>query len=220
MDIKAVIFDMDGVIFDTERIYLEDWTKVFKKYGYEMKKEIYLSVMGRGRKVVKEVFRKHFGQELPIEKMYKEKDFLLNEAINNNKIPLKEGAIEILNFLGNNGYKIALASSAKRDRILKQVELAGIKEKFKIIVSGDDVKNNKPDPEIFLKAAKGLDVSPKQCIVIEDSTSGICAASKAGMIALHVEDLKKADNEILLNCYSNFKNLTEILQYLQSKVME
>ena len=214
-NIKAVLFDMDGVIFDTERIYLEDWTKVFEKYGYKMVKDTYISVMGRGRKVVKEVFRKEFGQDLPIEEMYIEKDALLNEAIVNNKIPLKEGAIKILNFLGNNGYKIALATSAKRERVDKQLNGANIQEKFDAIVCGDDIINSKPDPEIFLKAAEKLSVKPEECIVIEDSPAGIKAAYNAGMIGLHVEDLKEADSSILNYCYKNFKNLSEIKEYIK-----
>lgn len=213
-NIKAVIFDMDGVIFDTERIYLEDWTKVFEKYGYKMIKEVYISIMGTGRKNVKEVFRNEFGQDLPIEEMYIEKDALLFEAIESNKVPLKEGAVEILNFLGNNGYKIALATSAKRDRLDKQLKGANIQDKFGAIVCGEDVVNSKPNPDIFLKAAEILSVKPEECIVIEDSPAGIKAAYNAGMIGLHVEDLKEADEEILKYCYKNFKNLNEIMKYI------
>ena len=82
--IKAVLFDMDGVIFDTEREYLKEWEAIFKKYGYKMKKEIYISVMGRGRKKVKEIFKEKFGEDLPIDKMYIEKDKMLKKAVENN----------------------------------------------------------------------------------------------------------------------------------------
>lgn len=215
-NIKAILFDMDGVIFDTERIYLEDWTKVFEMYGYKMIKEIYISVMGTGREAVKKTFKNQFGQDLPIDKMYIDKDALLFEAIENNKIPLKNGAIEILDFLRDNGYKIALATSAKRERLEKQLQGACIKEKFDAIVCGDDVSNSKPNPEIFLKAAQKLLVEPKDCIVIEDSPAGIKAAYNAGMIGFHVEDLKEADTEILKYCYKNFKNLLEINEFLAS----
>ena len=213
--IKAILFDMDGVIFDTERVYLEDWTRVFADFGYKMEKEIYISVMGTGRKSVKEVFRQKFGQDLPIDQMYIQKDALLYEAIENNRVPLKEGVIEILNFLGNNGYKIALATSAKRDRLEKQLKGANIWDRFDAIVCADDVVNSKPDPEIFLKAAKKLSVNPEECIVIEDSKAGIRAAYNAKMMGLHVEDLKQADEEILRYCYKNFKNLLEIKKFIE-----
>ena len=213
--IEAVIFDMDGVIFDTERVYLEDWIKVFKQYGYDMKKEIYVSVMGTGRKNVKRVFIKEFGKELPIEEMYIIKDKLLVEAIENNKIPLKLGAIELLDFLRDNGCKIALATSAKRDRMEKQLNGANIKEKFDTLVCGDDVERAKPNPDIFLKTANKLGVSPENCIVVEDSCAGIEAAHNAKMMGLHVEDLKEADETIKKYCYKNFKDLIEIKEFIR-----
>ena len=218
--IKAVLFDMDGVIFDTERVYLEDWTKVFEKYGYNMIKEVYISVMGSGRNNVKDVFRNKFGQELPIEEMYIEKDALLFEAIESNKIPLKEGVIEILDFLGNNGYKMGLATSAKRARLDKQLKSASIENKFDTTVSGEDVVNSKPNPDIFLKAAEKLSVRPEECIVIEDSPAGIRAAYNAGMMGLHVEDLKEADEDILKHCYKNFKNLIEIHKFIDENILK
>ena len=214
--IKAVLFDMDGVIFDTEREYLKEWEVIFKKYGYKMKKEIYISVMGRGRKKVKEIFKEKFGEDLPIDKMYIEKDKMLKEAVENNKVPLKEGALELLEFLKENGYKIALATSAKRERVKIQVRHAKIENIFDVIVCSEDITNLKPDPEIFLKAAEKACVNPENCIVIEDSEAGIKAAFNAKMIGFHVEDLKKADESILKYSYKNFKNLIEIKEYIKS----
>ncbi len=214
--IKAVLFDMDGVIFDTEREYLKEWEVIFKKYGYKMKKEIYISVMGRGRKKVKEIFKEKFGEDLPIDKMYIEKDKMLKEAVENNKVPLKEGALELLEFLKENGYKIALATSAKRERVKIQVRHAKIENIFDAIVCSEDITNSKPDPEIFLKAAEKVCVNPENCIVIEDSEAGIKAAFNAKMIGFHVEDLKKADEIILKYSYKNFKNLIEIKEYIKS----
>ena len=194
--IKAVLFDMDGVIFDTEREYLKEWEAIFKKYGYKMKKEIYISVMGRGRKKVKEIFKEKFGEDLPIDKMYIEKDKMLKKAVENNKVPLKEGALELLEFLKENGYKIALATSAKRERVKIQVSHAKIENIFDAIVCSEDITNSKPDPEIFLKAAEKVCVNPENCIVIEDSEAGIKAAFNAKMMGFHIEDLKKADESI------------------------
>ena len=214
--IKAVLFDMDGVIFDTEREYLKEWEAIFKKYGYKMKKEIYISVMGRGRKKVKEIFKEKFGEDLPIDKMYIEKDKMLKKAVENNKVPLKEGALELLEFLKENGYKIALATSAKRERVKIQVSHAKIENIFDAIVCSEDITNSKPDPEIFLKAAEKVCVNPENCIVIEDSEAGIKAAFNAKMMGFHVEDLKKADESILKYSYKNFKNLIEIKEYIKS----
>lgn len=211
---KAVIFDMDGVIFDTERVYLEIWQSVFEKYGYKMTKELYVNVMGTGRKNVIKTFLENFGDDLPIEKMYEEKDNQLFYIRENQGIPLKEGVKELFSMLKEKNYKIALATSAKRERVEKQIKDKWLKESFDAIVCGDDVEKGKPSPDIFLKAAKKIDVEPENCFVVEDSPAGIKAAFSGGMKGIHVEDLKAADEDILKYCEKNFKNLQEIKEYL------
>ena len=163
-----------------------------------------------------EIFKEKFGEDLPIDKMYIEKDKMLKKAVENNKVPLKEGALELLEFLKENGYKIALATSAKRERVKIQVSHAKIENIFDAIVCSEDITNSKPDPEIFLKAAEKVCVNPENCIVIEDSEAGIKAAFNAKMMGFHIEDLKKADESILKYSYKNFKNLIEIKEYIKS----
>ena len=211
---KAVIFDMDGVIFDTEKVYLDIWIEVFEKYGYKMTKELYVNVMGTGRKNVIKTFLENFGDDLPIEKMYEEKDNQLFYIIENQGIPLKEGVKELFSMLKEKNYKIALATSAKRERVEKQIKDKWLKESFDAIVCGDDVEKGKPSPDIFLKAAKKIDVEPENCFVVEDSPAGIKAAFSGGMKGIHVEDLNAADEDILKYCEKNFKNLQEIKEYL------
>ena len=214
---KAVIFDMDGVIFDTERVYLEIWQSVFEKYCYKMTKELYVNVMGTGRKNVIKTFLENFGDDLPIEKMYEEKDNQLFYIIENQGIPLKEGVKELFSMLKEKNYKIALATSAKRERVEKQIKDKWLKESFDAIVCGDDVEKGKPSPDIFLKAAKKIDVEPENCFVVEDSPAGIKAAFSGGMKGIHVEDLKVADEDILKYCQKSFKDLQEVKKYLSYK---
>lgn len=214
---KAVIFDMDGVIFDTERVYLEIWQSVFEKYGYKMTKELYITVMGTGRKNVIKTFLENFGDDLPIEKMYEEKDNQLFYIIENQGIPLKKGVKELFSMLKEKNYKIALATSAKRERVEKQIKDKWLKESFDAIVCGDDVEKGKPSPDIFLKAAKEIDVEAKDCFVVEDSPAGIKAAFSGGMKGIHVEDLKVADEDILKYCQKSFKDLQEVKKYLSYK---
>lgn len=213
--IKAIIFDMDGVIFDTEMIYLKVWSEVFEKYGYKMTKEIYASVLGTGRENVKKVFVSHFGSDLPIDDMYIEKDENLAKEIEKG-VPLKSGVYEILEYLKENDFKIDLATSAISKRAFKQLKQANIENFFNAIVCRDEVKETKPNPDIFLKAADKLMVKPEQCIVIEDSSAGIEAAFNAGMVPIHVVDLKEADEKILNNSYKSFNDLNEIRNELMS----
>ncbi|MBS5938579.1 HAD family phosphatase [Clostridium sp.] len=207
--VESVIFDMDGVLFDTESIYLKVWKNVFKKYGYKMTKDIYSQVIATGRENVKKVFLREFGEKLPIEKMYVEKDLALKEEIEK-CVYIKEGAVEILTHLKSKNYKVALATSSDRERMNKQLEKANIRKYFDEIVCKDEVEKTKPNPEIYLKVANKLNVNPKNCLVIEDSLAGVKAAYKANMKVLHVEDLKKADNEIKKYCYKSFNNLLDI----------
>ena len=213
--IKAIIFDMDGVIFDTEMIYLKVWSEVFEKYGYKMTKEMYASVLGTGRENVKKVFLNHFGSDLKTDDMYIEKDENLAKEIEKG-VPLKLGVYEILKYLKEDNFKIALATSAISKRAFKQLKQANIESFFDVVICRDEVIETKPNPEIFLKAADKLMVKPEQCIVIEDSSAGIEAAFNAGMIPIHVVDLKEADEKILNNSYKSFNDLNEIRNELMS----
>lgn len=212
--IKGVLFDMDGVIFDTEKAYLDTWTKVFKSYGYDLKRETYISIMGTGRDNAVKTFKEAFGHNIPMEDMYRDKDRILKEIIESGRVPLKQGVVEILTYLRENNVKTALATSARMWRAETQLNMAGIKDMFDKITCGDEIKNLKPNPDIFLKSAEKLGLNPDECIVIEDSPSGIQAAFNAGMYGIHVEDLKEADETIKKYCRANFRNLIEIKQYI------
>lgn len=216
-NIEAVIFDMDGVIYDTEAFYLKNWIQVFNQYGYDMTKDIYVKAMGRGRKKVKEYFKSIYGEDLPIDEMYIKKDKLLFDSIKSNEVPLKLGALDLLKYLKSKNIKTALATSAKRERLNVQLKESPIVQYFDTIVCGDDVVNSKPNPEIFLKAAGIIKVVPEKCIVIEDSEAGIKAAYDGNMIGFHVEDLKEADDNIKENAFMLFKNLVEVKKYIEGR---
>ena len=166
--LKGVLFDMDGVIFDTEKAYLETWTEVFQRYGYELKKETYISIMGTGRDNAVRTFKNVFGEMLPIEEMYKVKDKMLKEIVESGKVCMKPGVKELLLYLKKNNIKTALATSARRWRAEIQLEMAEINGLFDVVVCGDEIRRLKPNPEIFIKTAGKLELEPEECIVIED----------------------------------------------------
>ena len=213
-NIEAIIFDMDGVIFDTEKLYFNVWERIFKKYGYDMTIDVYSSVMGIGRDNVKKVFKEIYGQDIPIEQMYKEKDEEVLAAIEENKVEVKAGVKDILEYLEKNELKVVLATSAKRDRVYKQLIGVGLLDKFDYILCGDEIINPKPNPEIFIKVAKKLEIKEEHCLVIEDSYSGLNAAFNAKMKVVHVPDLidyhKKLKNKINIR----LENVIELKKYI------
>lgn len=217
---NAIIFDMDGVIFDTERVYMNIWIKVYAKHGYEMTRDIYKTFIGRDRMSVIVILHNIYGQDFPAEEMFKKCDLKLKEAIDNGQVPVKSGALEILDYLKKQNYKLALATSSSKNKLEMQLKIHNLKNIFDDIVCADDVTKSKPDPEIFLIAAQKLCAKTEECIVIEDSPAGIEAAYNAGISALHVEDLVPANEEIIKHSDEQFKNLFEVKKYISNYISD
>lgn len=218
LKIECVIFDMDGILFDTEKISYNFWKITLKKYGYIFSKDVYTSFMGTNHKSSNKILIKKYGRELPIAKIRAEKDIEMFNYIQENGLGVKPGAYELLDFLVEKRCNVALATSTIRKRTIDLLEMAGIRYKFKSIICGDDVINSKPDPEIFLKAAEKLAVNPKRCIVLEDSPAGIEAAHNAGMMGINVPDLKDPDDRMELLAYKICGSLLEVRDYLKSLI--
>lgn len=189
---QAVIFDMDGVIFDTERIYFESCVEAAEKYKLESIERVCLDCVGTSS--MREVFLEAYGKDFPFD-AYSEEAGRISSGKLQNGYPMKEGAAELLDALMEHNIPAAVASSTATKAVVKALMKAGIIHCFRKIVGGDMVKNGKPDPEIFLTAAALLDVPPEGCLVIEDSPHGISAAHKAGMIPVFVPDLIQPDDK-------------------------
>lgn len=214
---KAIIFDMDGVIFDSERAVLKEWQILSKKYGFEGFEEIYPYCIGATAKKSKEIFCSRFGEDFPYEEYSKEKSVAFHKKYDGGKLPIKNGIVEILTFLKEEGYFIALASSTRREAIMSELTDAGLIKFFDRIISGDMVERSKPSPDIFLKAIEGLDVSPKDVFVIEDSFNGIRAAHAANMRPVMVPDMLMPDEEIKGLSEVVLKDLFEVKKYIGNK---
>ena len=215
--IQGVIFDMDGVLVDTERISFKFWIKSFEKYGYKYSIDTHLSIIGRNNQSIRKILGETFGPEFPLEDIcnYKSEsmiNYLLEEGT-----PLKSGVFELLDFLRESNYKIAVATSTHRERAIQRLESVGIKEKFDDMVCGDEIEHSKPNPEIFLKAAKKLGLEPEECIVIEDSPAGVEAGYKGGMKVINVPDMKIPDEEMKKHASLICNNLLEVKEYLETK---
>ncbi|MGV8997908.1 MAG: HAD family hydrolase [Parvibaculaceae bacterium] len=206
--VNAVIFDMDGLLLDTERVYRVVLQQACAAHDYEMTDALFHSLIGVPGPAGFDIIRKHFGAPFPMD-LYKQSIGELVEVHFADGVPLKAGAGELLHGLNASGIPIALATSSSRVVAERHLVHAGIRDHFEIIFTGDDVTNGKPNPEIFLKAANALAIAPAHCIVLEDSHNGIRAAHAAGTMPVMVPDMLAPTDEIRAKCVMIVADLHE-----------
>ena len=215
--VKAVIFDMDGVIFDSERLVIECWQVIAAKHNVPDIVEICMRVQGNNREETGKRFREKYGNDFPYEEYKKEVSALFRQLYGGGRLPLKPGVVEILKDLKDNRVPLALASSTRTDIVKLELEEAHLLPYFDVVLGGDMVPRSKPEPDIFLVAAAGLRVEPVNCYVLEDSFNGIRAAYRAGMHPIMVPDMQQPTKEIRELAEVIVDNLTAALGYLQAR---
>lgn len=188
MPIKGLIFDLDGVLVDTVPVHFSAWSRMFKEYGYEFGKQEYRNLVdGRPRfDGARAVMVNHSEQQIR-EAANKKNDYYV-EAIDRGDFQVFEAASALVRKSQADGYGLAAASSSVNVKTV--LEKAGLLDAFSVVVGGDDVENGKPSPDIFLTAASRLGLKVEECIVIEDSSSGVKAAKNGGFycVGLQHED--------------------------------
>ena len=214
MNNKAVIFDMDGVIFDSEQIVCNLWIDYAKEVDLPGIDEIIIKCIGINDKSTAQVFRDAYGEDFPYEAHKKVISTRFHERYDGGRLPKKPGIDELLKVLKEKGFKTALASSTREEVVRNELRDAGLLDYFDFVIGGDKVSHSKPDPEIFIKAAEGLGAKVKDCYVIEDSFNGIKAANAAGMIPIMVPDLLQPTPEILDLCAFKLDSLGEVKKVL------
>lgn len=196
MSEAAVIFDMDGVLFDSERAWLLSWQEIAEKHGIEgIERAVYASI-GLTEEATRAITQEIMGEGFPLDAYREEAGEVFRTKWQEPGLPVKPGAREILEKLKSLGAGLALATSTKRETARAELEQAGLLQFFDEMAFGDMVSHSKPAPDIFLLAAKLLGRDPASCFVIEDSFNGIRAAKAAGMRAVMVPDLLQPDEEI------------------------
>jgi len=216
MGIKAIIFDMDGLMFDSERLTMEAIKKVGQTYQYAIKDEHIHEIIGTNQKFAKTRLHERFGEDFPFEDIMKQKKIDLLEYYQTEGVPKKEGLVELLEFLKEKKLALAVATSSYRESAAFILKKAEVFPYFDAIVCGDEVINSKPEPEIFLKAASTLGVSPEECIVLEDSENGLIAAQKAGIRSIFVKDLVTPKDEVLAKVYKQVNTLRDVIEIVNS----
>lgn len=214
--IKAVVLDMDGTMFDTETLTLRAWEHIGKKIGYTITKETITKTIGLNEQNTKLILAKEFGESFDYEYFKKQYKDYIECYIQDNGIPLKNGLFELLDYLKDNQYKIAVATSTNNHRATFYFEHAGISKYLDAVVSGDMIEHGKPAPDIYLKALELINIAPKDALALEDSPYGILSASAAGLKPIMIPDLVEPDEEILKHVYKKFDSLIDVIALLEN----
>lgn len=212
---KTVIFDMDGLMFDTESVFVKAWDYAGEKIGVGKAGYMVLKTLGMNIAMSREVWLSEFGDAYDEQELRKHTKDFLNEYYYNNRVPVKKGLYPLLEYLKKNGYRLAVASSSPRWEVEKQLKDAEVFEYFERIVCGDMVEKSKPEPEIYLKACELLDEKPQNCFALEDSKNGLLSAYRAGCHPIMVPDLWQPDEEIEQILCGKFENLEKVKDFFE-----
>ena len=210
----AVLFDMDGVIFDSERACLSVWQELAAELGLEGIAEVFIRCVGTNKRRTEEIFREAY-PELNFKTFDTAVRARFLSRYGEGRLPVKPEAEEILRALHEAQIPLALASSTERAVVERELREAGLLRYFDALTCGDQVRRSKPDPEIFLLAARALGKEPQSCYVIEDSFNGIRAAAAAGMHPIMVPDMLPPDEEMERLAEVILPDLAAALRYLR-----
>lgn len=214
MRVKCLIFDMDGLMFDSERIAGEAYKLAAKEYGYEIKDGDRYQLLGRsktdGYRVIKEIF----GENYPAVEVSKLAATYKDNYIKEYGLPVKKGLFELLEYVKQKEIFIAVASSSDREVIRWYLELKGVEKYFDYIIAGDQVEKSKPNPEIFLKVCSHFNVTPEETLVLEDSKMGIMAAVNGRIPVICIPDILEHDEEITKLTYKTLPDLSAVIKVL------
>lgn len=209
---KGAIFDMDGLLFDTERVYRSVWSSPAPEYIPEVNPEVAEAVCGTSGEHLEKILKNYYpGVDAKAYICYvldKVEELLKQE------VPKKPGCEEILSWLHEHGFGIAVASSSRRSLIESNLKIAGVFQYFDAIVSGAELKHSKPAPDIFLLAAEQLGLAPEECYVFEDGYNGIRAGAAAGCATIMIPDLSVPTEEMRILCAGIYPDLGEALKVI------
>lgn len=212
--IQAVIFDMDGVLFDTERLGLAQQLKACRDIGCPVTQELIMRTMGSSMVAGREIMLNALGQDFPYEKMIERWTELMYEDMAINGIPQKPGIQELLDVLKEKGIKNAVATSNNRSIVENYMQMAGLMNSFDAVVCGDSIQRSKPAPDIYLCAAEKLGAEPSKCMGVEDSVNGVKSVRAAGMVCVMVPDLIPFAKELspyVDHCVPTLKDIIPLL---------
>ena len=213
--IRAVLFDMDGTVFDSEKIYCACLAEVAK--GSAMEKElaeVLLDISGRNRADIYAYLHARYGEEFPAEEIFAKRDERVMKQIDEEGVPFKRGFPEVFETLKKQGLAVALVTSTHRERVNKYLKMTSMENTFDYIKTGESVAHSKPAPDIFLLTAEAMGFTPEECVVVEDSRNGVLSGVRAGMKVVLIPDMQPVTPDlppVLWQCIKTVESLPELI---------
>jgi HAD superfamily hydrolase (TIGR01509 family) len=214
--VEAVLLDMDGTLIDTERVYIASLTAVLTDFGFDDVTNVCHAMIGLAGPDCQKLLIDRYGADFPLAEINKafvrERDQILRDGL-----PLKTGALDLLDALQIADCPMALVTSSSRRSADQHLTLAGIRSRFDIMLTRDDVAFGKPAPDLYLLAAERFGAPPQHCVAVEDSSVGVAAAAGAGAITLMVPDLQQPSEATRAHCAAVLPDLHAVLALLRER---
>jgi len=217
---KGIVFDMDGVLFDTERLHVDAWVFAGKETGYDITEALMIKTIGISSNESIEIFHKYLGEDFDFFEVRKHRVKYTEEHVKKKGLPVKPGLEELLQYLCDREYKLAVASSSDTERIKENLNATGILNYFNYVIGGDMITHGKPAPDIYQAACENLNLLPSDCLAIEDSPAGMRSAHKAGLQVIMIPDLVVPDESIADIPYTMLQSLGEVVRFLEESTEE
>lgn len=213
--IKAVVFDMDGLMFDTEKIGIRTWKALSVELGYPKLDGLIYTCFGTNDTFKRKYFPEVLGEDFPYDHFRKREMEITGKTLEEEGVPHKPGLVELLEYLKKNNIRRAVATSTPYEPALKHIKMAGIYDYFDTIITGDMTENGKPAPDIYLKACSELGVEPTDAMGLEDSYNGVRAIYSAGMKAVMIPDMVEPDDEMRKKTYAIEETLSDVINLIE-----
>ena len=218
MKLSGVILDLDGVLIDTESISKRAWVQAAEEFGFIFSDLLYSKIAGRSVLSARREIEEETEGFIDLESYIERSTFLYNEEMNCNGVQMMIGVLELLEFLDQAKLSAAIATSTSRFQADRKLDRSGLQGKIKVIVTGDQIENGKPAPDLFLLAAQKISTPPSQCVVIEDAEAGIIGAKSAGMIPIMVSSTIGPSTIAKNLSYAIVPSLHEVLEIIRDLV--
>lgn len=214
--VKGVIFDMDGTMFDTERLSTKGWIYAGKKLGVDIPVALTDSFRGRNPQSIRSMFAEYFGDKLDYDEARAVKHEYFDE-VTKESVPFEEGLMELLEYLKKNDIPAAVATSTEKKRASRLLHVSGVGNMITACIFGDMIEKGKPEPDIFLKAAELIGQDPKECLVLEDSAPGLLAGKAAGGYTIYVPDIAVVPKEAKEGITAELADLHEVAAWIRKE---